>query len=555
SGMDRLTDTEVERFFAEMRNNEGPAFLDEKEQLLLVTMRMRVSGSTAFLELRELLKEKIPRMLPHLSVSFTGGQVLTSESANNIAQGQIQSVFLALAVIFVILSSLFLSWKMGVIALFPNIVAVLIFFGTMGWLSIPIGVTISVIAAIALGIGVDDTIHFLSHYNETAKHLRDKREASMATLPHVVRPMILTTIALSAGFILFVLSDMESQILFGTLTAFTLVVCLATDMTFLPSVVMETGMITVWDYVGLKFNKEFVQKIDLFKNMSVREAKIATLMSFTVDLKEDEVLFRQGDMGREMFVVLDGQIRIYLEQGYETTELALLEKGTTFGEMGLFRGAQRSAGAVASQASKMLVINHDSLIRLRKRNPKIAAKLFLNLAMRLENSYRQTNQKILDGLVKSENFGTDLKGRFNRKFTDLFSDISEKNQKKWIQSSTRIPMTAEGILDAIELDQNSWLLMLSGKIEIRCSREESYQQLAIRNAGDLLCRAEMLVPTEHSKIELHALEASEILCISAEQLEMLQHKEVRLTAQWTEELVCVLSDQVEEANTYLKFTV
>ena len=555
SGMDRLNDTEVERFFAEMRNNEGPAFLDEKEQLLLVTMRMRVSGSTAFLELRELLKEKIPRILPHLSVSFTGGQVLTSESANNIAQGQIQSVFLALAVIFVILSSLFLSWKMGVIALFPNIVAVLIFFGTMGWLSIPIGVTISVIAAIALGIGVDDTIHFLSHYNETAKHLRDKREASMATLPHVVRPMILTTIALSAGFILFVLSDMESQILFGTLTAFTLVVCLATDMTFLPSVVMETGMITVWDYVGLKFNKEFVQKIDLFKNMSVREAKIATLMSFTVDLKEDEVLFRQGDMGREMFVVLDGQIRIYLEQGYETTELALLEKGTTFGEMGLFRGAQRSAGAVASQASKMLVINHDSLIRLRKRNPKIAAKLFLNLAMRLENSYRQTNQKILDGLVKSENFGTDLKGRFNRKFADLFSDISEKNQKKWIQGSTRIPMTAEGILDAIELDQNSWLLMLSGKIEIRCSREESYQQLAIRNAGDLLCRAEMLVPTEHSKIELHALEASEILCITAEQLEMLQHKEVRLTAQWTEELVCVLSDQVEEANTYLKFTV
>ncbi|MEC8155590.1 MAG: hypothetical protein VX080_01295, partial [SAR324 cluster bacterium] len=104
-------------------------------------------------------------------------------------------------------------------------------------------------------------------------------------------------------------------------------------------------------------------------------------------------------------------------------------------------------------------------------------------------------------------------------------------------------------------DQNSWLLMLSGKIEIHCFWEGSYQKLATRNAGDLLCRAEMLVPTEQSKIELHALEASEILCISAEQFGMLQHKEVRLTAQWTEELVCVLSDQVEEANTYLKFTV
>ena len=554
SGLDRLTDNEVERFFSDMRDNEGPAFIDEEEKLLLITMRMRVSGSTAFLELRELLKEKIPRILPHLSVSFTGGQVLTSESANNIAQGQIQSVFLALAVIFIILSSLFLSWKMGIIALFPNIVAVLIFFGTLGWLSIPIGVTISVIAAIALGIGVDDTIHFLSHYNDTAKKLRDKREASMATLPHVVRPMILTTIALSAGFILFVLSDMESQILFGTLTAFTLVVCLATDMTFLPSVVMETGMITVWDYVGLKFDKAFVENIDLFKKMTVREAKIATLMSFTVDLKEDEVLFRQGDMGREMFVLLNGKVRIYLEQGYEQTELAVLEKGATFGEMGLFRGAQRSAGAAASVTSRMLVINHDSLIRLRKRNPKIAAKLFFNLAMRLENSYRQTHQKMLAGLQKSGNFGTELKGRFNRKFDDLFSGISERKREKWIQSSTMIHITSEGVLDATEIDDDSWLMLKSGQIEIRCREEESFQSLAQRNGGDLIGRAEMLTTTETGTIELKALKDSEILCIDPDQLELLKQKNVRLAAEWTEQLVCVLSDQLEEANTYLKFT-
>ena len=83
----------------------------------------------------------------------------------------------------------------------------------------------------------------------------------------------------------------------------------------------------IWDYVGLKFDKAFVENIDLFKKMTVREAKIATLMSFTVDLKEDEVLFRQGDMGREMFVLLNGKVRIYLEQGYEQTELAVLEKG------------------------------------------------------------------------------------------------------------------------------------------------------------------------------------------------------------------------------------
>ena len=334
SGLEKLTDKEVFRFFDDINNNQGPKFMNKEETLILITLRMRVDGSNTFLRLRNSIEEKTKIFVPKLKVSFTGGQVLTSESTNNIALGQIQSVFLALMVIFVILTCMFLSWKMGVIALFPNIVAVLIFFGSLGWMSIPIGLTISVIAAIALGIGVDDTIHFLNHYNDTLKKIRDKRESSIETLKHIARPMILTTISLSAGFILFVLSDMSSQILFGAMTAFTLIICLATDMTFLPSVVMETGLITVWDYMGLKLDKKLVTNIDLFKGMSVREAKIATLMSFTKDLKEDEILFNQGDWGKEMYVILEGSIKIYLDQGPKKIELVLLKEGTSFGEMG-----------------------------------------------------------------------------------------------------------------------------------------------------------------------------------------------------------------------------
>ena len=62
----------------------------------------------------------------------------------------------------------------------------------------------------------------------------------MKTVPVVGRAMLFSTMALAAGFILFSQSEMESVILFGTFTAFTLLACLAIDMTFLPSVVMET---------------------------------------------------------------------------------------------------------------------------------------------------------------------------------------------------------------------------------------------------------------------------------------------------------------------------
>ncbi len=552
SGLDKLSDEEVSSFFAEMRENRGPRFLDDAQELLQMTLRMRVSGSTALLELRDLLEKRVPEWLPRLSVSYTGGGVLASESANNIALGQIQSVFLALAVIFVILSTLFLSWKMGVIALFPNIVAVLIFFGTLGWLNIPIGVTISVIAAIALGIGVDDTIHFLSHYNESAKRLRDKRKASLETLPHVSRPMVLTTFALSTGFILFVLSDMDSQVLFGTLTAYTLLVCLATDMTFLPSVVMETGMITVWDYVGLKFDKPFVESIGLFKGMSVREAKIATLMSYTVDLDEQEVLFRQGDWGQEMYIVLEGSVRIYLEEGMRKTSLTTLAKGTTFGEMGLFRGAQRSATAEAAETCKLLVIKEDSLEQLKRRNPRIATKLYLNLSNRLSRSLEDTNRRMIDKLKKSDFSSLTFPTPFRRQYEDVFRGMSPRKRMKLISHCRTQLVSARAPLIGKRESSDDLVLALSGTVEIRARIDNREVSIAARKDGDLIGEGKSISGRSETDPFAVAVEEAEILLVHAKHLESLRKKEVRATAQFTENLVCLLSDQLEEANNRLK---
>ena len=117
---------------------------------------------------------------------------------------------------------------------------------------------------------------------------------------------------------------------------------------------------------------------DLFQNMTVREAKIASLTAYPEDLKQGELLFSQGDIGDEMYVILDGSISIFLEKNGKRTVLVRLEKGNTFGEMGLFRKAERSASAEAAEKTRLLVVNRDCLDPLKKRNPKIAAKLFLN---------------------------------------------------------------------------------------------------------------------------------------------------------------------------------
>ena len=563
-GLDKLTDDEVVKFYAKTSEN-GPKFLSDSGKILQVTVRMSISGSTSFLALRDLLVEKVPMFLPDLQFSYTGGGVLASESANNIAQGQINSVILALALVFVMLSMLFLSWKMGVIALFPNVITILVFFGSLGWLDIPIGVTISVIAAIALGIGVDDTIHFLSHYNEYANKLRNKRKASMKTVPVVGRAMLFSTMALAAGFILFSQSEMESVILFGTFTAFTLLACLAIDMTFLPSVVMETGLITVWDYVGLKFDDEFVKDIDMFENMTVREAKMASLMAYTVDMEPGKQLFSQGEIGEEMYVVLNGSISIFLENDESRTDLVRLEKGNTFGEMGLFRNAERSAGAEAYEKTRLLVINRDCLEPLKKRHPKIASKLFLNLANNLQSSLKETNERLLaqkdfnlssleaklleDDKLEQKEMSIDPKSEWEK--------LGEKWHNKLETFTTQYSVSKGKKLRKINPGKGNFVFIKSGEVAVESrvspgSNEFSVGYCWTRKDFDLVGEFVLCEGKTDSSARATARKDSAFMHFTKESLLSLTQKESRVAAQFLENLVCMLSDQLAIADKRLQ---
>ncbi|MCV6607289.1 MAG: MMPL family transporter, partial [Campylobacterales bacterium] len=398
NGLDNLKDKEVEIFFQDFQNDKNIKFLSDDKKQLQFYLRITKKGTKPFKELKESLEQELQKNLPHLKATLTGGAVLANESADNIAKGQVYSILMALGVIFVVLSALFFSFKIGFLALFPNIGAIAIFFGILGWLSIPISVTVSVIAAIALGIGVDDTIHFLSHYNEKVKETRDEKESSLKTLQLIGKPMIYTTLTLSLGFIVFGLSDMESQVLFGVLTAVTLLVCLITDLNLLPSIMAETKLITVWDYVGLKFDEAFIRSVSIFDGLTLQETKIATLMAYTQDLKKDEILFREKDSGNEMFIVLEGEMRLYLDKAFHSKEhtLSLPDKGKSFGEMALFRNQNRVATAKADKETKLLVLNEKVLLDLQNRYPKIARKVFLNLAIDLKEKIKKTEKLVVN---------------------------------------------------------------------------------------------------------------------------------------------------------------
>ena len=121
---------------------------------------------TALDEVRRYVAENID---PDLDVRMTGGSILNSNAADAMVAGQARSLLLMLLVVFAVISLLFVNVRAGLIALVPNLFPIVVLFGVMGAAGIPLDTGTAMIAAIALGICVDHTIHFMVRYN---KHLR-----------------------------------------------------------------------------------------------------------------------------------------------------------------------------------------------------------------------------------------------------------------------------------------------------------------------------------------------------------------------------------------------
>lgn len=138
-------------------------------------------------------------------------------------------VYLAMAlVLWVIFSSI----KVALIALVPNIITTASVMGAMGLLGIPLDLMTLTIAAVAMGISVDDTIHYVHRYLE--ENQRGRGDAVRTTNLSVGYALIYTTLIIVLGFASLVLSDFVPSILFGLLTSAAMVVALLTDITILP---------------------------------------------------------------------------------------------------------------------------------------------------------------------------------------------------------------------------------------------------------------------------------------------------------------------------------
>jgi len=345
-----------------------------------VMVRTKLTGSRAIEDtlarIRAYTAEHFPADLP---VHPTGSLVLLTGTTSDIVTGQIKSLSLALGVIFIVMSLMFLSVKVGSLAILPNVLPIVIFFGVMGWLGILLNLGTSLIAAIALGIAVDSTIHYMARLNLELQGETDQAAAMARTLRAVGVPIIYATVALFFGFLTFAFSSFVPIQNFGILTGATLLTSLGTNLVLLPALLATTKIITLWDLVSVKLGRDPARTIPLFAGLRPGQARIVVLMGEIKRFASGDYIVRQGEEGGEMYVIIQGSAQVIASHGEQRKALVRMQRGDVFGEMALVRQNVRTADVVAAEPVEVLAVDETFLRRLQLRYPRIAAKVFLNL--------------------------------------------------------------------------------------------------------------------------------------------------------------------------------
>jgi len=176
------------------------------------------------------------------SYRITGFPSMEIKLVNYVIQGQLKSLLYSLIVVGIIVVLLFNHIKVGPLALIPMCVAVIINFGIMGWLGIKLDMATSIIAAVTIGIGVDDTIHFLNtfRYNRARGYSVDETIARTSAVSG--KAIVFTSLALIFGHFVLVVSSFIPVILFGVLMAGTMIATTIGALLVLPSVIKVTAI-------------------------------------------------------------------------------------------------------------------------------------------------------------------------------------------------------------------------------------------------------------------------------------------------------------------------
>ncbi|MBW2267351.1 MAG: MMPL family transporter [Deltaproteobacteria bacterium] len=373
-------------------NDEMESFVDSRWQTVSILARSRAIDSADVTELVDRIEAYLVRLPDHLKGRVTGNNVLINQTSDQVALGQAVSLALAFIAIYAVLCLLFTSFRVGLLALVPNMLPVLVYFGALGWTGVTLNTTTGLVACLVLGIAVDDTIHFLARFNSAAKRLGSEAKGVVEALLTVGRPVTYTSLALCLGFLAIATSTLQNQKEFGYLAAFTLGVAWLADVLFTPALAARMRVVTLWDLLTLDLGENPLDTIPLLEGLTLRQARITALMTRMQEHAAGEMLWKAADPGDSMYVVVQGELTAIVP-GKHGADRVPLRRGDVVGEIGLFHG-ERSADVEVTQDCMLMRLTQENLARLQKRYPRIGAQVYRNISHVLADRMARSTARV-----------------------------------------------------------------------------------------------------------------------------------------------------------------
>ena len=170
-----------------------------------------------------------------ISATYTGLVPLIYQIQHELMKGLFESLAMAFALIALVMMFVLRSPSAGLLSMIPNLFPVMMIFGIMGWMGILVDVGSMMTASVALGVAVDDTIHYLTWFRDGLDRGKDRRGAAMWAYERCATAMTQTTLIAGLGLAAFAFSTFTPTQRFGVLMLTLLSAALLGDLVFLPA--------------------------------------------------------------------------------------------------------------------------------------------------------------------------------------------------------------------------------------------------------------------------------------------------------------------------------
>lgn len=269
------------------KQSMAKAFIDSTQRTTRISVQMADIGTTRMDGLVKNLRAQVDSIFDPLkyTVTLTGTSIVFLKGSSYLVNNLVTSLFWAVLIIVGLMALLFNSFRILVVALIPNMIPLVFTAGLMGFFHIPIKPSTMLVFGIALGIAVDNAIHFLARYRLELRLTNNdlQRSVDLATR-EVSVGIIYTSVVLLAGFSLFAFSHFGGIKALGVLTTITLLVAMLTNLLVLPSLLLSFNR----RLLSKAFREPLLEILDEEEDIELTELKLEMPRPIATDVLLDD---------------------------------------------------------------------------------------------------------------------------------------------------------------------------------------------------------------------------------------------------------------------------